>query len=87
MTGNYSNHGPFHTLFDILELFNIIEYEFEGHSSIVKTKFKNNLHRVSSFEHLKKALGSAKSSAENNNLRKSYTTLVENYNIICKNLN
>ena len=73
---------------DLEDLFNKVSIDVEAHtSSFVKNKFKNNLHKVSSFENMKKLLKQAHTTAENKDLKKCYKMSLMAYNNICQHLN
>ncbi len=88
LTEQVINKENFAQEFDVMELFNKVNIEVENHhSSFIKTRFKNNLHKVKSFQFMKKQINQAKNAAENKNLKKTYQMALIAYNDICKFLN
>lgn len=80
--------NEFETNVDMEGLFNKVSIEVEAHtSSFVRDKFKNNLHKVTSFENMKKLLKQARNTAENKDLKKCYKMSLMAYNNICQHLN
>lgn len=70
------------------EIFNEIPVEVELHSSFVKKKFKDNMHKVQSFEHMRIKMKQAKGAVDHDkqNLSKCYEILVGSYNELCRNI-